>query len=126
MNDKQLFKGEKEIRINGQLIDGAARLQALKMRASIAGKAAFFNATRVDHSKSKLVRTTNVGRNAKCPCGSGLKYKQCCLKKIRQEEIAEKRFYREILNPEVRESVERGLKQAAEGQYSPDVDKDAA
>jgi hypothetical protein len=24
---------------------------------------------------------SNIGRNDKCPCGSGLKYKQCCLRK---------------------------------------------
>jgi len=24
---------------------------------------------------------SNIGRNDKCPCGSGLKYKQCCMKK---------------------------------------------
>jgi hypothetical protein len=25
-----------------------------------------------------------TGRNAPCPCGSGLKYKQCCLNKAKQ------------------------------------------
>jgi len=24
---------------------------------------------------------TKIGRNAPCPCGSGLKYKKCCLDK---------------------------------------------
>ena len=32
---------------------------------------------------TETVRNTNVrvGRNDKCPCGSGKKYKQCCLRK---------------------------------------------
>lgn len=28
----------------------------------------------------------NVGRNDLCPCGSGKKYKKCCLPKDQQEE----------------------------------------
>ena len=31
--------------------------------------------------KSKDTHTSKVGRNDKCPCGSGLKYKKCCLNK---------------------------------------------
>ncbi|MDM5283803.1 YecA family protein [Peribacillus frigoritolerans] len=38
-----------------------------------------------NHSKNlmeeKVIRNTIVGRNEKCPCGSGLKYKRCCLEK---------------------------------------------
>ena len=30
-------------------------------------------------SKRKII-TTDIGRNDLCPCGSGLKYKKCCLK----------------------------------------------
>lgn len=32
----------------------------------------------VDQMRSKK---SKYGRNQKCPCGSGLKYKKCCLKK---------------------------------------------
>lgn len=28
-----------------------------------------------------LVRQVKIGRNAKCPCGSDLKFKKCCLHK---------------------------------------------
>jgi len=28
------------------------------------------------------IRMSNVGRNESCPCGSGIKYKNCCLRKI--------------------------------------------
>lgn len=31
-------------------------------------------------SKFQQVRSEKVGRNAPCPCGSGLKYKKCCLR----------------------------------------------
>ena len=31
---------------------------------------------------------TNVGRNDPCPCGSGKKYKQCCLKKASAKRVA--------------------------------------
>jgi hypothetical protein len=27
----------------------------------------------------KLVHRTRIGRNASCPCGSGLKFKKCCI-----------------------------------------------
>ncbi len=30
---------------------------------------------------SEIVKTEKVGRNAPCPCGSGKKYKKCCLNK---------------------------------------------
>lgn len=30
-----------------------------------------------------LVGRTKIGRNAPCPCGSGKKYKKCCIDKAR-------------------------------------------
>lgn len=27
----------------------------------------------------RLVRRTSIGRNTPCPCGSGVKFKKCCL-----------------------------------------------
>lgn len=38
----------------------------------------------------------NIGRNDSCPCGSGLKYKKCCLLKEqddKQKKIIEQREY---------------------------------
>jgi uncharacterized protein YecA (UPF0149 family) len=32
-----------------------------------------------EERKSEPVRVTKVGRNEPCPCGSGKKYKKCCL-----------------------------------------------
>lgn len=31
--------------------------------------------------QAEPARTEDIGRNAPCPCGSGLKYKRCCLRK---------------------------------------------
>lgn len=40
------------------------------------------DAIRREYNKSKtVVKTKKVGRNDACPCGSGKKYKQCCLNK---------------------------------------------
>jgi len=36
-----------------------------------------------------LSREPKVGRNEPCPCGSGLKYKKCCLAKSVQEKNRE-------------------------------------
>lgn len=35
--------------------------------------------------RQKDDKTVKVGRNDPCPCGSGLKYKRCCLQKAQQE-----------------------------------------
>lgn len=35
----------------------------------------------IDNPISFFSRSNKVGRNDKCPCGSGLKYKKCCLKR---------------------------------------------
>ena len=37
--------------------------------------------TRRSESRAATTDTPKVGRNDPCPCGSGLKYKQCCLRK---------------------------------------------
>lgn len=34
-----------------------------------------------DFRTSKIVRREKIGRNDPCPCGSGKKYKQCCINK---------------------------------------------
>jgi len=36
-------------------------------------------AERSDYNKTEPVRVVKVGRNEPCPCGSGKKYKKCCL-----------------------------------------------
>lgn len=35
-------------------------------------------------SKKLVSKYENVGRNESCPCGSGIKYKKCCLRKKRE------------------------------------------
>ena len=34
-----------------------------------------------------------IGRNAPCPCGSGKKYKKCCLNKGKEQYLAEAIMY---------------------------------
>jgi hypothetical protein len=33
---------------------------------------------------------TKIGRNQPCPCGSGKKYKKCCLNKPKLDSLSEK------------------------------------
>ena len=37
-------------------------------------------ASRAADLARQITRPGNFGRNSRCPCGSGLKYKKCCLK----------------------------------------------
>jgi hypothetical protein len=62
-----------------------------------------------------------VGRNEKCPCGSGRKYKQCCLRK--DEEKARKA--REKAEARAAKEAETARK-AAEKAGETGEDKDAA
>ena len=36
---------------------------------------------RRDYHKSQMAVSSKIGRNDDCPCGSGKKYKKCCMKK---------------------------------------------
>lgn len=36
-----------------------------------------------------VIREYNIGRNDKCPCGSGKKYKNCCLQSGKYEDMYE-------------------------------------
>lgn len=64
---------------------------------------------------------TQVGRNEKCPCGSGRKYKQCCLRK--DEDQA--RAAREKAAAKEAKEAEKARK-AAEKSGEAGDDKDAA
>ena len=58
--------------------DGARRgLETLWQRACDLGA----RVVRDDHHRSEYRPTPKIGRNVPCPCGSGLKYKRCCLGK---------------------------------------------
>ena len=64
----------------------------------------------------------NIGRNDPCPCGSGKKYKKCCLPKETRslrstlaEEPAEETFIAELL-PELDEAVDRLLERLELGE----------
>jgi uncharacterized protein YecA (UPF0149 family) len=34
-----------------------------------------------------IIREKKIGRNEKCPCDSGLKFKYCCINKTKNEEV---------------------------------------
>ena len=38
------------------------------------------NMRRIRAQQRQLDKTPKIGRNEKCPCGSGKKYKKCCIK----------------------------------------------
>lgn len=42
--------------------------------------------------------THKIGRNDPCPCGSGKKYKQCCLLKNRPKPLGSRRFKATVLS----------------------------
>ena len=42
-----------------------------------------FRARLVSFTTHRTRRPQKIGRNSRCPCGSGLKYKKCCLRKMR-------------------------------------------
>ena len=65
--------------------------------------------------------TPQVGRNDKCPCGSGRKYKQCCLRK--DEEKARKA--REKAAAKAEKEAEKARKAAEKSGEKAD-EKDAA
>ena len=46
-------------------------------------RAALYKEEKASHTYRKTIK---VGRNDPCPCGSGKKYKQCCMKKDQEEE----------------------------------------
>jgi methionyl aminopeptidase len=51
----------------------------------------------MESGKTQMLRDKNqkVGRNDPCPCGSGLKYKKCCLGKARvEQDQLKQRYYR--------------------------------
>lgn len=37
-----------------------------------------------DPAVKKVEAIKNIGRNASCPCGSGKKFKKCCIDKVKQ------------------------------------------
>lgn len=46
---------------------------------------------REEHQKDRYVMKSKIGRNDPCPCGSGKKYKKCCLPKEQQRSVAVRR-----------------------------------
>lgn len=54
----------------------------MKAKACISGDVPTLYSQGIELSEqmdSKIVKTKKIGRNEKCPCGSGKKYKKCCI-----------------------------------------------
>jgi uncharacterized protein len=49
-----------------------------QLPASLQMIAAFWRRPEQSLTRREPVRSTKVGRNEACPCGSGKKYKKCC------------------------------------------------
>ena len=73
MNDAKKIADDFDEEFRGLLRE---RHQSLKMETRH-----LFNLSIDDEIISKLKKTKKVGRNDPCPCGSGKKYKKCCLSK---------------------------------------------
>jgi len=54
----------------------------------------------------QLRKEPKISRNASCPCGSGKKYKKCCL--IKQEEYAAKQLEARRMIENVKETADKG------------------
>lgn len=63
--------------------------------------------------KLNMLAIRKAKRNDPCPCGSGKKYKKCCLQKRRAIEVAMKQRVREELEAE----------EAAEAKWNKDSDE---
>ncbi|WP_448550059.1 DUF4145 domain-containing protein [Thalassotalea fusca] len=59
----------------GQLQKGAAKFAADFEKAMLKVQ------QEIEAAKPKPIKVEKIGRNSRCPCGSGKKYKSCCLKK---------------------------------------------
>jgi len=67
---------------------GAAALAAMLARRtqSTPGQVLRERTPTSDEQKVLASRNAKPGRNEQCPCGSGVKYKKCCLKKLKAME----------------------------------------
>lgn len=77
-----LLKSEAEInKLLAEMSSPVERLLMGRRLASIGSAQHRSEVSRPAETTSKTAPTKKVGRNEPCPCGSGRKYKQCCLKK---------------------------------------------
>ena len=60
-----------------------------------------------------------TGRNDPCPCGSGKKYKQCCLKN--QKPLGKRRFKATVLNPKAMQASKEAAPDLVVEDEGPDL-----
>lgn len=74
--------GKYPINPESELMDDAGLDYKDNMRSMTDNLSGMTKNERFNFGKAKPVKSTNViGRNDKCPCGSGNKYKTCCINK---------------------------------------------
>ncbi len=69
---------------------------------------------------TKKTKLDKIGRNDPCPCGSGLKFKKCCLKKFNELKDGQKKNPAHLLKPapdRLEKLVSEGFDLLAEGKY---------
>ena len=57
--------------------------------SSVVNASDYINYLRMMRKKSLVREYAKIGRNELCPCGSGKKYKYCCLKTEKFEQLKE-------------------------------------
>jgi hypothetical protein len=68
--------------------------QRLSVSASLEGRLCSFQVTSIvfgscESTSQGVAHVTKIGRNIPCPCGSGKKYKHCCLARVQESRPAE-------------------------------------
>ena len=61
----------------------------------------------------------SIGRNDKCPCGSNLKYKKCCLDKIENQEAITRKLLQDDFEKWMIEDEALGKKNMQEATLNP-------
>ena len=77
-----------------EMMDGSKHLQFFGQREEEGETPEQFAERKIKHAQEKLrnpevnkYTQLKVGRNDPCPCGSGKKFKKCCLNKVNKPEF---------------------------------------
>ena len=100
MEEKENIKGKigmvgAGVPIGKSLVSKKAELlmamAALEVTPEIYSLDNYYDTPKIKRGTPKPVRNSKenpkIGRNEPCPCGSGLKYKKCCINKKQEENV---------------------------------------
>ena len=71
-------RGDTPEEVQEQITDGMRETILDRLPVMVQIIAAYWRAPNQSFPRREPVRSTKVGRNAPCPCGSGKKFKKCC------------------------------------------------